>query len=137
VSAYLSEAWRSEVASLLSGLPVEPGAFSGVVRWTVGKAPGGDAAFTWVWRDGVVVDVRDGADPGAGEPDIELTMAYPDHRALTLGEVSPPVAYMRGKLKAAGHSGKVLALLQRTADPAFAAAWAEVGRRTDVDVAAG
>ena len=136
MSAYLSPEWRSEVASLLSGLPPEAGGFSGRVRWTVSKAPGGDAAFTWVWRDGVVVEVHDGAEAGGAEPDVELTMSYPDHRALTTGEVSPAVAYMRGRLKAAGHSGKVLAMLERTAQPAFVAAWAEVGRRTEVDAQA-
>ena len=56
MSEHLSEAWHADVAAALGAVPARPGAFSGRVRWTVGKAPGGDATFTWVWRDGVVTD---------------------------------------------------------------------------------
>jgi len=138
VSEHLSAAWHADVAATLGAVPPRPGAFSGRVRWTVGKAPGGDATFVWVWRDGVVTEVLTG-DAAAGQPDadVELTMAYPDHCALARGEVSPAVAYMRGRLKAAGHSGKVLAFLERTADPEVAAALAEVAARTEVPAPAG
>jgi hypothetical protein len=128
VSAHLSPAWHADVAAALGKVAPVPGGFTGRVRWTVTKAPGGDATYTWTWRDGAVVDVAEG---GADDVEVDLTVAYADAGPLARAEVSPAVAYMRGRLKAAGHSGLVLSFLERTNDPDVAAALAEVGTRTE------
>jgi len=122
---YLSPAWHEAAAEVLGALH-GPGP-SVRVQWTVSKAPGGEATWTWRVEDGRVAEVAIGPD---GDAELVLTMVHPDHLELTQGAVSPAAAFMQGRLKAAGHTGRLLELLRWTSQPAVRDALAELGRRT-------
>jgi len=85
--------------------------------------PGGTVALTLAWPAGQekVLHWRfEGGRPvaeGAGpveEADVVLSAAGPDAESLLSGEVEPSVAYMRGRLKAAGDGALLLAFLEST-----------------------
>lgn len=63
--------------------------------------------------------------------DLTLTCAFADGLALARGEVMPNVAYMRGRLKAAGDTGLLLRVLKACEGEAYAAASGEVAERID------
>lgn len=72
---------------------------------SVPKTPDGDLRFT------ATFDPVDGAD---GETDeVELTATLAVARSVASAEVSPNVAWMSGRLKAAGPTGPLLAVLAR------------------------
>ena len=57
----------------------------------------------------VVVAKKDERIDGPGDADIVITVQLVDAAA---DDFDPTVAFMRGKLKAAGHSGQILDLLK-------------------------
>ena len=57
----------------------------------------------------VVVAKKDERIDGPGDADIVITVAVVDAAA---DDFDPTVAFMRGKLKAAGHTGQILDLLK-------------------------
>ena len=87
-----------------------------VVAWSVPKAPGGDGAVTVRFEPAAPADTVGG---GAGDQvdelgevdEVELTATAAVAGRLVAGEVTPNAAWMSGKLKAAGPTGPLLALL--------------------------
>lgn len=74
------------------------------VSWLVQKGPDGDVRLEAVFAP----------DPAGanGDPvEVELTSTHAVALALASGETSPNVAWMRGRLKAAGPTGPLLAVL--------------------------
>jgi hypothetical protein len=65
------------------------------------------------------------------EADLTLTCAFADGLALARRDVAPNVAYMRGRLKAAGDTGLLLRVLAACEGDAYEAASNEVAERTD------
>jgi hypothetical protein len=54
-----------------------------------------------------------------GEPDLVLTLSPEDAALVGAGKLAPSVAYMQGRLKAAGDNGLLLQVLRWSATPAF------------------
>lgn len=82
-----------------------------VVAWSVPKAPGGDGAVTVRFEPAVAPDHTAGDGAGDEVDEVELTATAAVAGRLVAGELTPNAAWMSGKLKAAGPTGPLLALL--------------------------
>jgi hypothetical protein len=115
MAAWLTQEWADEAAGLTSRLPSAPGA-SGSISLTVSGGKKKEAHFQWGYQNGR---------PGEGIPssrpdaDLVLTLAGPDAVDVLSGAVDPSVAFMRGRLKAAGDGGLLLAFLLSTTSTEF------------------
>lgn len=107
--------WGAGVAELWPYLPPAPGA-EGTVRLAVSTAPRREVAFRWRYQNGTVVE---GGTSEASEPELTLTLAAADASDVWSGRVEPSVAFMRGRLKAAGDGALLLAFLFSTTDAGF------------------
>ena len=121
--------WAEATGELWPYLPPAPGA-NGTVRLAVALAPRKEVAVHWRYEDGRVVAGGAGDD---GEPVLSLSMAAADAGEVLSGWVEPSVAFMRGRLKATGDGGLLLAFLSSTNDDGFG----EWRRRTGAVAAAG
>jgi len=110
MAAWLSDEWLENLAAATGTRPPVPGA-TGTVSVVITGRTGGDAAYHWSYRDGVPGDGGVGAAPDA---DLTLTISRADADSVASGEVEPSVAYMRGRLKAAGDGALLLGLLAST-----------------------
>jgi len=127
VAGYLSQAWfhgdhdPMAVAAADAGLTLR---LQHVVT-------GGPAKET---RYGTVVAADQALETVAGnlsDADLTFTCAFADGLALSSGDITPNTAYMRGRLKAAGHTGLLLQVLAACEGSAYKTASAEVAARTD------
>ncbi len=107
--------WAAAVGGLWADLPPAPGA-DGTVSLAVAIAPRKEVSFHWTYRDGSAV--AGGPGPG-GEPDLVLGLGPADGSDVFSGRVEPSVAFMRGRLKATGAGGLLLAFLASTTAPGF------------------
>lgn len=112
---WLSAGWADAVAALAPSLPGIAGA-DGSICLAVSTAPRKDVRVHWRYAGGPVVEAGSGPLP---EADLEITMAASDAASIFRGEVEPSVAYMRGRLKAAGEGKLLLEFLRSTATPEF------------------
>ena len=112
---WLSPEWLDAAAGMYGSLPDVPGA-TGSVNLAFVVAPRKEVAIHWRYDDGRPVEGATGVVP---EPDLALSMAAADAADVVSGRVEPSVAFMRGRLKAAGDGGLLLAFLESTTAPAF------------------
>jgi len=105
---FLSQEWLDEVRERAEAEPERPGV-TAKLQVSISGTPTGEVRSYWVVEDGRLRDAQLGVLP---EPDLELTVQYADALAIRRGELDANVAYMRGRLKAAGDTGKLLRLLQ-------------------------
>jgi hypothetical protein len=103
-----NEEWAASLAAATDGLPDVSGRSGTVqVKFTGGTRK--EISVHWSYQDGV---------PGIGtvgpvaDADLEFTLAAPDASDVISGAVEPSVAFMRGRLKASGDGGLLLAFLQ-------------------------
>lgn len=107
--------WAEAAGALWDRLPEAPGA-EGMVSLAFGVAPRKEVAIHWDYSGGRVV----GGGAGAGDDAaLALTLGPADVDAVVSGEVPVEVAFMRGRLKASGDGGLLLAFLASTNDPSF------------------
>lgn len=112
---WLSAEWLEAAAGLCGSLPEVPGA-NGSVTLAFVTAPRKEVAIHWRYADGRPVDGAPGPVP---EPDLALSLAAADAADVVSGRVEPSVAFMRGRLKASGDGGLLLAFLRSTTGAAF------------------
>ena len=112
---WLSDEWLKELVASTSARPQVAGA-NGTVSMVITGGRAGDVSYHWSYRDGVPGDGGIGAAP---DSDLSLTIGRADAEAVAKGDVEPSVAYMRGRLKAAGDGGLLLGLLASTATKAY------------------
>jgi hypothetical protein len=86
---------------------------------TAPSAPEEPAQYSWRWEAGRPGPLINGAE---GDPDLTLTISPQDARLVKEGQLAPSVAFMQGRLKAAGDNALLLQLLAYSATPAFNAA---------------
>jgi hypothetical protein len=109
MAPFLSDEW-------LAGVRADaPGVAACTVEITVLGTPDGDVKWHLTAGDDRVV-AAGGALPGA---DVALTVPYDDMVAIVRGELDPSVAFMRGRMKTAGHSGRTLDVVAATARPRY------------------
>jgi hypothetical protein len=111
VPEWLSDEWLKELVASTSARPQVPGA-NGTVSMVITGGPAGDVSYHWSYRDGLP---GEGAMGSAPDANLTLTIGRADAEAVAKGDVEPSVAYMRGRLKAAGDGGLLLGLLASTA----------------------
>lgn len=125
--AFGTAAWLDRFAEVAADLPEVPGA-SGTVQVLVSGAPDGGAEFHVSFAGGRISAAGAGVDDTA---DAMLTVPYALARELLDGTVDANVAYMRGDLKVAGHTGRLVSLLALAQTDAFRAAVAAIDAETD------
>ena len=96
-------------------LPAAPGA-EGTVILSVAVAPRKEASVHWRYEAGQVVAGGAGTADGA---ELALTTTAADAAEVLSGGVEPSVAFMRGRLKASGEGGLLLAFLASTTSDGF------------------
>lgn len=112
---WLSPEWAESAAGLHGLLPEVPGA-NGSVVLSVLTGPRKEVAIHWRYAGGQV----EGGGPGAPEgADLTLSLAAADAADVVSGRVEPSVAFMRGRLKASGDGGLLLAFLRSTTTDGF------------------
>ena len=114
---WLSPEWAEEAAGLCRLLPEAPGA-DGTVTWSFSIAPRKEVGFHWRYEHGKVATAEAGP---AAEADLTLTLAAADAADVLAGRVEPSVAFMRGRLKASGDGGLLLAFLESTTSAGYPA----------------
>ena len=112
---WLSPEWAEAAAGLSEQLPAIEGV-GGTVSWSFSLAPRKEVGFKWRYEEGRPGSGSPGSDPDA---DLVLTLSAPDAADVIAGRVEPSVAFMRGRLKAAGDGKLLLAFLESTASPAY------------------
>jgi hypothetical protein len=112
--AYTAE-WAAEAGELWSLLPRAPGA-EGTVSLAVATAPRKEVSFHWRYEAGRPVG---GGQGNGGDPELALSLGVADAPEVLSGRVEPSVAFMRGRLKAAGDGALLLAFLSSTTSPGF------------------
>jgi putative sterol carrier protein len=84
-------------------------------------APRKEVSVYWTYEGGKVVAGGVGPKPDA---ELALTLAAADAAEVLSGRVEPSVAFMRGRLKASGAGGLLLAFLDSTTTEGFGS-WRE------------
>ena len=112
---WLSEEWAAGVGALAGALPEVPDA-TGSVCLTVGLGGRKEVGFHWRYDEGVAGSGAGGKLP---EADLLLTLAGPDAAVVLSGQVTPSVAFMRGRLKATGDGSLLIGFLASTTAPEF------------------
>jgi hypothetical protein len=110
-----SPEWAEEVGALWSLLPEAPGG-EGTVSLAFGSAPRKEVAVHWRYDGGRPVGGGSGT---GGDPQLSLTLGPADVGDVLSGTVPADVAFMRGRLKASGEGGLLLAFLASTTAPGF------------------
>ena len=129
MAEWLSDEWLKEVAGLAGSRPALPGG-TGTVSVSVVLGKGRDAAYHWRYQDGRPGEGGAGA---AADPDLALVIERADARAVLAGDVTPSVAFMRGRLKASGDGGLLLNLLKSTSGQGYQQWRRKVVDLTDVE----
>lgn len=109
-----SPAWAEAAGELWPLLP-PAGTEAGTVSLAVALAPRKEVAWHWRYEGGKTV----AGGPGAGDADLSLTLGAGDGAEVLSGRVEPSVAFMRGRLKASGSGGLLLAFLESTTSDGF------------------
>lgn len=104
---FLSRAWLDAHAAAGASLPERPGA-TAVVQHVVTGGPDGEARYHLAWVDGRVVAAVLGP---AEAPDLVCTAPYADAAAMASGAVGAHEAFMQGKLKVVGSTGRLMDLM--------------------------
>jgi hypothetical protein len=128
VAEYLSQEWLDQQ----HGLVVDGSDGDGVtarVQHLVTGGPDGDVTYHVVLDGGRVVDAGPGDDPDA---EVSFTSPHDVAVALLTGELDASVAFMQGRLKAAGSTAKLHRLLAQTQTQAGQAALARLRSMTDL-----
>jgi SCP-2 sterol transfer family len=115
MASWLAQEWADEVAGRTSGLPPVSGA-SGSVSLTVSGGARKEVHLSWAYDTGVA---GGGVPTSRPDADLVLTLASQDAVEVFSGTVEPSVAFMRGRLKAAGDGALLLGFLESTSTTAF------------------
>jgi len=106
MARFLSQEWL-EQARVVVDAETESAHPALRLQIIVTGTPDGDVRWYTMVEDGVVRDLGLGAVP---EPDVTLTLSYPDAVSVQRGELDTNVAFMQGRMKVSGDSGTLLAL---------------------------
>jgi hypothetical protein len=106
-ATWLSPEWFDRFETLAGDRIWFPGV-SARIQVEVTGGPEGEVRYYRVVEDGRLTH---GATGKVDDPDITLTWSWADAVAASQGELDPNVAFMQGRMKAAGSTGQLLKLL--------------------------
>jgi len=118
MAEFLTQAWLDEQRQAGGSLPGRPGV-SGAVQFVVAGGPEGEVTYVTTVVDGVVVSNALGA---VDEPDATLAVPHAEGLAMAAGDLDPNAAFMQGRIKTAGATGPLLAVLSVLQDLSGSAA---------------
>lgn len=128
MAKHLSQEWLELYLELGARLPEVPGV-TAQVEQAVPGAPDGEVRYVVSYLDGRVVGAVPGVAKGA---DVSLTTKYPDAVKLLNGDLEANVAFMSGRIKVAGSTGKLLGLLALTGSPEYEVFRSDLAAGTEV-----
>lgn len=125
---YLSPEWVARHEELGARLPEAPGVTVSVEHVVPGS-PDGEVRYVVTYVDGQVGSSTLG---GGEDVDVSLTTKYADSVKLVTGELGANEAFMSGRSKVVGSTGKLLDVLALTVTPAYEAFRAELAADTEL-----
>lgn len=117
MAKYLTQEWLDEGRELAKDQPERPGA-SAKMQYVVTGGPEGDIKYYWVLENGKLLESQLGE---IAEPDFTMTSTFEDSVAIAKGTLDANAAFMQGKMKVAGNTGKLMQLLPLTMSPEYKA----------------
>jgi putative sterol carrier protein len=127
VAKYLTQEWLDESRELAKDQPERAGA-SAKMQYVVTGGPDGDIKYYWVIENGKILESQLGE---IAEPDFTTTSTYDDSVAIAKGTLDANAAFMQGKMKVAGNTGKLMALMPLTMSPEYKALQDEIRKITE------
>jgi putative sterol carrier protein len=129
VAKYLTQEWLDQSRELAKDQPERPGA-SAKMQYVVSGGPEGDIKYYWVLENGKLLESQLGE---IAEPDFTMTSTYDDSVAIAKGTLDANAAFMQGKMKVAGNTGKLMQLLPLTMSPEYKALQEQIRSITEYD----
>lgn len=117
MAKYLTQEWLDESRELAKDQPERAGA-SAKMQYVVTGSPDGDIKYYWVLENGKLLESQLGE---VADADFTMTSTYEDSVAIAKGTLDANAAFMQGKMKVAGNTGKLMALLPLTMSPEYKA----------------
>jgi putative sterol carrier protein len=117
MAKYLTQEWLDESRELAKDQPERSGA-SAKMQYVVTGGPGGDIKYYWVLENGKLLESQLGE---IADADFTMTSTYDDSVAIAKGTLDANAAFMQGKTKVAGNTGKLMALMPLTMSPEYKA----------------
>jgi putative sterol carrier protein len=117
VAKYLTQEWLDQSRELAKDQPERPGS-SAKMQYVVTGGPEGDIKYYWVLENGKLLESQLGE---IADPDFTMTSTYEDSVAIAKGTLDANAAFMQGKMKVAGNTGKLMTLLPLTMSPEYKA----------------
>ena len=115
MAKYLTQEWLDESRELAKDQPERAGS-SAKMQYVVTGAPEGDIKYYWVLENGKLLESQLGE---IADPDFTMTSSYEDSVAIAKGTLDANAAFMQGKMKVAGNTGKLMALMPLTMSPEY------------------
>ena len=112
---YLSPEWFDAALAVGAAPPERPGV-SAVVQHVVSGGPDGEVRYVTRVVDGRVVEHGPGS---VDDPDATLATPHAEGLAIAEGRLDANAAFMQGRIKTAGRTGPLLALLSVLQAPAW------------------
>ncbi|HEY8215488.1 MAG TPA: SCP2 sterol-binding domain-containing protein [Acidimicrobiia bacterium] len=129
MAKYLTQEWLDQSRELAKDQPERPGA-SAKMQYVVTGGPEGDIKYYWVLENGKLLESSLGE---IAEPDFTMTSTYEDSVAIAKGTLDANAAFMQGKMKVAGNTGKLMQLLPLTMSPEYKALQEQIRNITEHD----
>jgi putative sterol carrier protein len=129
VAKYLTQEWLDQSRELAKDQPERAGA-SAKMQYVVTGGPEGDIKYYWVLENGKLLESQLGE---IAEPDFTMTSTYEDSVAIAKGTLDANAAFMQGKMKVAGNTGKLMTLMPLTMSPEYKALQETIRGITEYD----
>lgn len=128
MAKFLSQEWLDETRKMADGQPERMGA-TARLQYVLTAAPdGGELRYYWVVVDGKLLE------SGLGDledAEITLTLSHADATLIQKGELDANAAFMQGRVKVAGNTPKLMALLPVTQSPEYKQLQREINEITE------
>ena len=127
MAKYLTQEWLDQGRELAKDQPERPGS-SAKMQYVVTGGPDGDIKYYWVLENGKLLESQLGE---IADPDFTMTSSWDDSVAIAKGELDANAAFMQGKMKVAGNTGKLMQLLPLTMSPEYKALGEKIREMTE------
>ena len=128
MAKYLTQEWLDEFKKLAAGQPEHAG-INLRVQYQVKGGPEGDVDYWWIIEEGKITDAQLGTLDG--DLDFTIAMMYQDAAKLQRGDLNPTSAFMQGKMKVSGNTGRMMSLMPLTNSPEWKQMEADVRAMTE------